>query len=116
MPLPYQSYLRSDGWKEKRWTVIMLWECHCARCGRVFHPNALEVHHTRYDVDLRTVPIEELKPMCKKCHAAIYPSTPVIVSAATAHIQGSCLVVESSTAGSAREPFYRKRRQRILNA
>jgi 5-methylcytosine-specific restriction endonuclease McrA len=69
---PYESYLRSEGWKQKRWTVIMLWKSHCARCGNIFQPEELEVHHAQYDIDLRMVPIEELRPLCKKCHDKVY--------------------------------------------
>jgi 5-methylcytosine-specific restriction endonuclease McrA len=60
-------YLKSEGWKRKRYVVLKRDNWICVYCGA----RATEVHHTRYaKYNIGKEPIEWLVSVCKSCHDA----------------------------------------------
>ena len=63
----YESYLRSDGWAQKRDLVLRRAGGRCESCGR---RRATQVHHTSY-AHVGNEPLFELRAVCYDCHQTI---------------------------------------------
>jgi hypothetical protein len=64
----YRAYLQSDDWKRKRQEKRRK-KNHCAICGDT---RRLDVHHLRYQADLRKVPKHDLRVLCRTCHTTAH--------------------------------------------
>jgi 5-methylcytosine-specific restriction endonuclease McrA len=59
------EYLKSDGWKRKRYVVLKRDNWRCVYCGAP----ATQVHHKRYaKKNIGKEPIEWLVSICNNCH------------------------------------------------
>lgn len=70
----YQSYLRTDTWKDKRNRVLARDKYVCQACLR---RNATEVHHTTYE-HIMNEPLFELISICDVCHRALHPDKQLV--------------------------------------
>ena len=71
----YQTYLDSQGWKDKRRATLARVKSksrraafRCEKCNEFFHAEAMQVHHKTYDRigdELGT----DLEVLCRWCHA-----------------------------------------------
>lgn len=68
--LPYDQYLLSDWWKERKRTKILSVGCCCEECGIV--NVILHVHHLTYK-NLGNERDEDLQVLCEPCHKAKHP-------------------------------------------
>ena len=59
----YRVYLRTKGWREKRFLVLKRDHWKCVYCGR----KATEVHHTAYVPD-HDEPLSWMVSVCHECH------------------------------------------------
>ena len=58
-------YLKSDGWKRKRYIVLKRDNWRCVYCGK----KATQVHHKKYaKKNIGKEPIKWLVSICKPCH------------------------------------------------
>lgn len=65
----YQNYLRSDHWQNLRCEAVKHWGDRCNNCN----VPKVEVHHLRYGKWF-DVTIEDLLPLCDRCHEAVHAS------------------------------------------
>ena len=63
--IPYGDYLESDEWQLKRGIALKKADFRCVICNS---PKSLRVHHRTYDSFLTTDEIDDLFPLCKRCH------------------------------------------------
>ena len=61
---PYQRYIRSDEWREKRAAVMRRCGDLCEGCHNA---RAIQVHHLTY-CNLFDEPLSDLKALCNRCH------------------------------------------------
>ena len=64
----YSSYLNSPAWKKKKQGLLAKRPWKCFRCGRAINPRNVEIHHTKYETDLKNVNEVDLVLVCPKCH------------------------------------------------
>ena len=61
---PYQRYIRSDEWRERRAAVMRRCGGLCEGCHNA---RAIQVHHLTY-CNLFDEPLSDLKALCNRCH------------------------------------------------
>lgn len=65
----YESYLKSDLWRDIRSRAFDHWGHRCRPCGMP----AREIHHSNYDIEtLRGDSLHGLWPLCGNCHRRIH--------------------------------------------
>lgn len=62
----YADYLRSPQWRKKRAKALRAHGSRCAICGTV---ERLEVHHLHYRTLFRESARDDLRILCRECHA-----------------------------------------------
>lgn len=65
----YREYLKSDHWKCLRKKAVETWGDRCCSCS----VPRVDVHHLRYG-NLFDVTVEDLLPLCRRCHDAVHSS------------------------------------------
>ena len=64
----YDSYCKSDHWKQKVQEFLEFWDYCCAVCNcRAEKNKPLDVHHRRYE-NLHNEKINDCIVLCRKCH------------------------------------------------
>lgn len=66
--MPYQDYLQTPEWQEKRRVIRAICGGRCQMCGRSESDGAkMHVHHNTYESRGRE-PLEDLTLVCDRCH------------------------------------------------
>jgi len=63
--IAYRVYLESDHWKWLRAQAISFHGCKCFQCGAT---KRLEVHHINYRHPWDSCTVDDVRPICPKCH------------------------------------------------
>jgi len=70
--IEYQTYIRSDAWRQKRQQVIARAHGICERCGRW---PIVNVHHLTYE-HIGNEGLEDLLGVCSRCHRELHKEEP----------------------------------------
>lgn len=70
--LPYEMYLKTEHWKNKRDEAIRHADGRCQLCNA---KHKLNVHHRTYD-NLGNEPTSDLTVLCRQCHAKFHNVLP----------------------------------------
>lgn len=65
----YEFYMKTERWKEKRKTRLLLDFFRCSICGTAKN---LQVHHVNYENVGNENLEEDLVTLCRKCHAKVH--------------------------------------------
>jgi hypothetical protein len=65
--MPYEQYLNSPEWKERRKRTLFLAAGKCQRCRRTLHPSNYHCHHVSYQ-RLGQEADADLQAICAGCH------------------------------------------------